>query len=133
MINSIIIRLKGVLKIKWVSLSKSLQIVPIFLLISLTLASGKFDGDTILHHVVNDKHTILYEIHDPFFGIDLSISKHVLMLWIVAFLTISISLYATRIYRQDGSVRRERRQSRYVVLGDARSGQRNSRFTQGCS
>lgn len=103
MIKIIIARLTDTLKTKYNVLSKTLYVVPILLIMSLTMAGGKgkFDGDTILHHVVNDKHSVLYEIHDPFFGTDISISKHVVMLWIVAFLTIALSLYATRIYRKD--------------------------------
>jgi len=65
-------------------------------------ASGNlFNGETILHHVVDDKSKTIFDIQDPLFGIDLSISKHVVMLWIVAFFTVALSLYATRIYRYD--------------------------------
>ena len=35
------------------------------------------------------------------FGVDLSITKHVLMLWIVAAITIALTLYATRAYRKN--------------------------------
>tara|TARA_B100000959_G_C14953223_1_gene612694 strand:+ start:231 stop:1169 length:939 start_codon:yes stop_codon:yes gene_type:complete len=67
--------------------------------LSFGYGSDEFNGDTILHHVVNDTYTTLYNFH--LFGIDLSISKHVVMLWVVAFLTIFISLYATKIYRKN--------------------------------
>ena len=61
-------------------------------------AHGSFDGNVILHHVTNDRSTSLYDIN--LWGMDLSITKHVLMLWIVALITITISVYATRIYRK---------------------------------
>ena len=87
--------------------SSSYSLVPLLLLVLLSTslvhsASGNlFNGETILHHVIDDKSKTLYDIKDPFFNIDLSITKHVVMLWIVAFFTVFISLYATRIYRQD--------------------------------
>ena len=76
-------------------------------------ASGGFDGQSILNQVTdfrykdyNDKieSVSLYDfpiIGNPesIFYIDLSITKHVLMLWIVAAFTIGITLYATRAYR----------------------------------
>ena len=58
-------------------------------------ASGNDGGG----NVVNNTYATLYNIN--LFGLDLSISKHVLMLWIVAFFTITISLYGTRIYRKN--------------------------------
>ena len=60
-------------------------------------SSPQFDGGTILHHVTNTRSDIWYNIN--LFGFDLSITKHVIMLWIVAFITIAISIYATRSYR----------------------------------
>ena len=60
-------------------------------------SSPQFDGGTILHHVTNTRSDIWYNIN--LFGLDLSITKHVIMLWIVAFITIAISIYATRSYR----------------------------------
>jgi F-type H+-transporting ATPase subunit a len=58
-----------------------------------------FDGEVILHHVTNDTHSFLYEL--ALFGINISITKHVVMLWIVAAFTIALSLYATRSYRNN--------------------------------
>ena len=68
---------------------------------SFTFSAGgkEFTGDTIFGHVVNLPDVVIYNIE--FMGINLSISKHVVMLLIVSLLTIMISLYATRIYRRD--------------------------------
>lgn len=60
-------------------------------------SSSNFDGATILHHVTNTRSDVWHDI--SLWGIDLSITKHVLMLWIVAAVTISIAVYATRSYR----------------------------------
>ena len=80
-------------------LCKTNSLIFSFILLSLCFSSDKFNGDTILEHVINDTSKVLYEIN--FFGLDLSISKHVIMLWIVAFITIALSLYATKIYRKN--------------------------------
>ena len=62
-------------------------------------AAGKFDpGDTIIHHVAN---TPVSEplIHLPTIaGIDFSVTKHVLMLWIVAALVFSVVSWTVRRY-----------------------------------
>ena len=63
----------------------------------------KFDGNTIFHHVTNDTHQSLYEF--AIWGIDLSITKHVLMLWIVSFFCVVLAVYATRNYRRDKQAR----------------------------
>ena len=51
-------------------------------------------GDVILHHVVDTK---ILSIH--ILGLDLSITKHVLMMWIAAALIIGIFRYAFRQHR----------------------------------
>jgi len=62
-------------------------------------AAGKFDpGDTIIHHVAN---TSVSEplIHLPTIaGIDFSVTKHVLMLWIVAVLVFTVVSWTVRRY-----------------------------------
>ena len=65
--------------------------------------AGKFDaGETIIHHVANSP---LDEplIHLPrVMGIDMSITKHVMMLWIVALLLFVVVTWAVRKYlKQD--------------------------------
>jgi len=67
------------------------------------MESKSFDGNVILHHVTNDTHTALYDI--SLWGINLSITKHVLMLWVVAAITIVIAIYATRSYRKSKDAR----------------------------
>jgi F-type H+-transporting ATPase subunit a len=65
--------------------------------------AGKFDaGETIIHHVANSS---LDEplIHLPkVMGIDLSITKHVMMLWVVAVVLLVVVSWAVRRYlKQD--------------------------------
>ena len=63
------------------------------------MKQDQFNGDVILHHVTNNPDSTLVSF-PPILGmVDLSISKHVVMLWIVAFITVSITLYATKAYR----------------------------------
>src|SRR5688500_581472 len=62
-------------------------------------ASGKFDaGKTIIEHVSNsDPHHPL--IHLPTIGgIDFSVTKHVLMLWIVAAVVLVVVTWTVRRY-----------------------------------
>jgi len=66
-------------------------------------SSSQFDGGTILHHVTNTRSDIWYNIN--LWGLDLSITKHVIMLWVVAATTIAISLYATRAYRNSNKAK----------------------------
>lgn len=54
-------------------------------------------GDKIIEHVANSDVMVHFEL----FGIDLSITKHVIMLWIAAGLLITAALYATRKYRKE--------------------------------
>ncbi len=83
--------------------SHILKISLVFLIFSLGLsATGpEFNGNTIFGHVVNLNSEDVVWHNIEFMGINLSISKHVIMLFIVAFLTIMVSLYATRIYRNN--------------------------------
>jgi F-type H+-transporting ATPase subunit a len=61
--------------------------------------AGKFDaGETIIHHVANSS---LDEplLHLPkVMGIDMSVTKHVMMLWVVAFLLFAVVTWAIRRY-----------------------------------
>jgi F-type H+-transporting ATPase subunit a len=57
-------------------------------------------GETIMHHIANSKHAI---ISLPKIGpIDLSITKHVLMLWLVAFLVFVLITWIVRRYKKQG-------------------------------
>ena len=65
-------------------------------------ASGKFNaGETIIGHVANSSHEHPL-IHLPtLMGIDFSVTKHVLMLWVVALLLfVIITLMVRRYVRQ---------------------------------
>lgn len=55
-------------------------------------------GDTILHHVSNSEPLILLP---KAFGLDLSITKHVLMLWLAAAVVTALGLLATRRHRRE--------------------------------
>ena len=54
-------------------------------------------GNIILHHVTNDLNHKFLDLH--LFGYDISITKHVIMLWIAAAITVSLAIYGTRRYR----------------------------------
>ena len=56
-------------------------------------------GDVVLHHVTNDLNHVYFPLN--FFGIDFSITKHIIMLWIVCGITISLVLYGTKRYRKN--------------------------------
>jgi F-type H+-transporting ATPase subunit a len=56
-------------------------------------------GDIVLHHVTNDSNHVYYPFH--VFGIDLSITKHIIMLWIVCGFIIALALWGTRKYRKN--------------------------------
>ena len=61
-------------------------------------------GDLIRHHVTNApiaEDSIFYPIAELLQLYSIPFSKHVLMLWIAAFTTILISLWATRRYRKN--------------------------------
>ena len=63
--------------------------------------SGGSFGDIILHHVTNDPSHIYFPIH--ILGMDLSITKHVILLWVVAAVTIFMATWGTRRYRKNPS------------------------------
>ena len=80
------------------------------------MKQDQFNGDVILHHVVNNPDSTLVSF-PPLFGmVDLSISKHVVMLWIVAFITIGLSLYATSAYRSGKNNPSSKLSSMFEVL-----------------
>ena len=61
-------------------------------------------GDLIRHHVTNApiaKDSMFYPIAEFLQSYSIPISKHVLMLWIAALVTILVSLWATRRYRKN--------------------------------
>ena len=68
--------------------------------------AGKFDkmsGDLIRSHVTDapiSEDSILYPIASFFNNVSIPFTKHVAMLWVAAFVTIIVSLWATRGYRK---------------------------------
>ena len=56
-------------------------------------------GEIILHHVTNDLNYKFLDLH--LFGYDISITKHVIMLWIAASLTVGLAVWATGRYRKN--------------------------------
>ena len=56
-------------------------------------------GNVILHHVTNDKNYKFIELE--LFGYDISVTKHVVMLWIVAVVVVGMALWGTRKYREN--------------------------------
>ena len=60
---------------------------------------GESLGGIILHHVTNDlNHTFL---NLSLLGVNISITKHVVMIWIAAALTVGLAIWGTRRYRKD--------------------------------
>ncbi|MFQ6604562.1 MAG: F0F1 ATP synthase subunit A [Fidelibacterota bacterium] len=68
--------------------------------------AGGFDaGEVILHHVSNSSHEHPIFHLPTLFGIDFSVTKHVLMLWITAVLVFTLVTWTVRKYlRQDRPV-----------------------------
>ena len=56
-------------------------------------------GDILLHHVTNDQSHIYVPIEIG--GIDLSITKHVILIWAVSLLVITLALLGTSRYRNN--------------------------------
>ena len=75
---------------------------------------GESLGDIILHHVTNDLSTKYLELHLG--SLDISITKHVLMLWIVAGFTVALAIWGTRRYRQDPDARPSGLSNLYEIL-----------------
>ena len=73
-------------------------------------------GDIVLHHVTNDANYVYYSIH--LWGIDLSITKHIIMLWIVCGFIIALSLWGTRKYRKNINATPEGLSSLFEILID---------------
>ena len=62
---------------------------------------GESLGSIILHHVTND---LSYKFLDiQLYGYDISITKHVVMLWIAAAMTVGLAIYGTKRYRKSES------------------------------
>ena len=75
---------------------------------------GESLGSIILHHVTNDLSHKFLELY--LFGYDISITKHVIMLWIAAIVTVSLAIYGTRRYRQSQSAQPEGLSHLYELL-----------------
>ena len=67
-------------------------------------AEGFDAGSTIIGHVANSSldHPLIHL--PPVFGIDMSITKHVLMLWVVAGLILTVATIAVRRYARRGDM-----------------------------
>jgi F-type H+-transporting ATPase subunit a len=60
-------------------------------------------GETIIHHIANNAGHPIIPL-PKVFGIDFSISKHVFMLWLVAFLVFAVITWIVRRYQKQGPV-----------------------------
>ena len=60
-------------------------------------------GETIIHHIANNAGHPIIPL-PKVFGIDFSISKHVFMLWLVAFLVFAVIRWIVRRYQKQGPV-----------------------------
>ena len=60
-------------------------------------AAEKFNaGETIIGHVANSEHPLIHI--GPIFGIDFSVTKHVMMVWVVAAITFGLVMWLVRRY-----------------------------------
>ncbi len=71
-------------------------------------------GSIILHHVTNDLSYKFIDLH--VFGYDISITKHVIMLWIAAAFTVSLAIYGTRRYRKNENIQPKGISHLYEIL-----------------
>ena len=71
-------------------------------------------GSIILHHVTNDLHHKFLDLQ--LFGYDISITKHVIMLWVASAITVSLAIYGTRIYRKSESAQPKGLSHLYEIL-----------------
>lgn len=71
-------------------------------------------GNVILHHVTNAWGPPFLEL--SLFGIDISITKHVVMLWIAATITVSLAIYGTRRYRKSENAQPKGLSHLYEIL-----------------
>ena len=71
-------------------------------------------GNIILHHVTNDLSHKFLDLH--LFGYDISITKHVIMLWVAATVTVSLAIYGTRRYRQSENAQPKGLSHLYEIL-----------------
>ena len=77
---------------------------------------GESLGSIILHHVTNDLNHKFLDLH--LFGYDISITKHVIMLWIAAAITVSMAIYGTRRYRKNENAQPKGLSHLYEILID---------------
>ena len=75
---------------------------------------GESLGSIILHHVTNDLNYKFFDLY--LFGYDISITKHVIMLWIAAVMTISLAIYGTRRYRKNENAQPKGLSHLYEIL-----------------
>ena len=71
-------------------------------------------GEIILHHVTNDLSHKFLDLH--LFGYDISITKHVIMLWVAAIVTVSLAIYGTRRYRKSENAQPKGLSHLYEIL-----------------
>ena len=71
-------------------------------------------GSIILHHVTNDLNHKFLDLQ--LFGYDISITKHVIMLWIAAAITVSMAIYGTRRYRKNENAQPKGLSHLYEIL-----------------
>ena len=73
-------------------------------------------GSIILHHVTNDLKVKFFVLQ--LFGYDISITKHVIMLWIAAAITVTLAMYGTQRYRKNVDAQPKGLSHLYEILID---------------
>ena len=87
-------------------------------MVSFVISSNEDDyfGDVLLHHVTNDQNQTYIPIEIG--GIDLSITKHVILLWVVSALVIMLGLLGTSRYRNNKNALPSKFSSLFEILID---------------
>lgn len=73
-------------------------------------------GDILLHHVTNDKSVVYIDLDFGF--VDMSVTKHVVLIWAIAALLVLLALMATSRYRKNKHALPSKFSSLFEILVD---------------
>ena len=73
-------------------------------------------GDILLHHVTNDKSVVYIDLDFGF--VDMSVTKHVVLIWAIAALLVLLALVATSRYRKNKHALPSKFSSLFEILVD---------------
>ena len=76
-----------------------LKILLITISLNILMPAGEDFGNILLHHVTNNPNEVYLPIEIG--DLDLSITKHIILLWTIAALVITLALLGTKRYRKN--------------------------------